>query len=535
MGARKKGNKVRRKCRSEKQTPSREKKKMDMAGVKRRKRPKGRTSSSTSRTPTPTSSLSNSREIISGLSKSGDARACRTTDERSAAGVFAEPSGRVGRVVCVEALTDVLCALVGRGRGRGGGGLVVVLDNLGRQVGELLRVSLRRRRLRVDRHGRRRPVHEVGRRRIRAAPAVRRQEPAVAVVFTRIAGRRRRRPSGDAVRVVVVVLLILVRVEGRAPVEVLVRVRLWHGVDAAREMEPLDRSGTLLRDVPNDVGDGVGLVLQVPIGDVGQAHLRSGPDVQRAAEESPLELGLNAFGVHQLAVRGAGAAVRPRLGAPEAVQARATHGRRRRLGRGLVLVLVLVLLPRRHRLGPVVLGVVRELGGPAQRADNVLHVVSLSVDEAAQVHDDALGLLLLTQHRRVLPLERRQVLLVLLPLALELLGDLLLQQQRLERLVALLLRAVEPVREPGRVVLVLLDEAREATVLALGLLNLDLEVLRLFGELLDEDLEFEELSAGQRRSLFGEPPSSPSAPPALADSPVASSSRAPRRESCCAW
>ena len=77
----------------------------------------------------------------------------------------------------------------------------------------------------------------------------------------------------------------------------------------------------------------------------------------------------------------------------------------------------------------------------------------------------------------------------------------------------MLLRAVEPVREPRRVVLLLLDEIREATVLALGLLDLDLEILRLFGELLDKDLEFEELSAGQRRSFSPTPQSSPSPSP----------------------
>ena len=64
-------------------------------------------------------------------------------------------------------------------------------------------------------------------------------------------------------------------------------------------------------------------------------------------------------------------------------------------------------------------------------------MVRLARDERAQVHHDALRLLSLPQRRLVRVLELLQRALVLLPLALQLLGDGLLQDQGLERVVAL--------------------------------------------------------------------------------------------------
>jgi len=123
----------------------------------------------------------------------------------------------------------------------------------------------------------------------------------------------------------------------------------------------------------------------------------------------------------------------------------------------------------------------------------VLHVVALAADEAAQVQHHAAGLVALPGQGDVGVLEGGHLLLVALALALELLGNLLLEHQRLERVVALLLGAGQAVGEARIVVLLLVDETGQAAVLALVRLDLDLEVLRLLGELLGESLEFEEL------------------------------------------
>lgn len=114
------------------------------------------------------------------------------------------------------------------------------------------------------------------------------------------------------------------------------------------------------------------------------------------------------------------------------------------------------------------------------------------------MHDDTLGLLLLTHERRVGVREGRELLAVPFPLALELLGHLLLQDERLQGVVALLLGARQTDGESSGVVLLLLDEAGQATVLALVRLDLVLELLGLLRELFGKGLELEELSRSCR-------------------------------------
>ena len=134
-----------------------------------------------------------------------------------------------------------------------------------------------------------------------------------------------------------------------------------------------------------------------------------------------------------------------------------------------------------------------EVVGLRERLDQVLHVVALAADQAAQVEHHAAGLVALAGQRDVGVLEGRHLLLVALALALELLGNFLLEHQRLERIVALLLGAGQAYRQPGIVVLLLVDEPGQAAVLALVRFDLDLEVLGLLGKLLGEGLELEEL------------------------------------------
>ena len=120
-------------------------------------------------------------------------------------------------------------------------------------------------------------------------------------------------------------------------------------------------------------------------------------------------------------------------------------------------------------------------------------MVVLARDQAAQVQHDPAGLVALPGDRHVGVLEGVQFLPVPLALPLQLLGDLLLQDKGLKGVVTLLLRASEANRQPGGVVLLLVEETSQTAVLALVALDLDLEVLGLLGECVGKGLEFEEL------------------------------------------
>lgn len=52
------------------------------------------------------------------------------------------------------------------------------------------------------------------------------------------------------------------------------------------ELETLDRSSALLADVPDNVGDGVGLVLQMTIGNINDAHLAISPAISEPLAEA---------------------------------------------------------------------------------------------------------------------------------------------------------------------------------------------------------------------------------------------------------
>ena len=123
----------------------------------------------------------------------------------------------------------------------------------------------------------------------------------------------------------------------------------------------------------------------------------------------------------------------------------------------------------------------------------MLHVVSLPVNEAAEVENHTSGLIALTANGCVCVLESGELFLVTLALSLELFGDVLLEDKRFESIVTLLLRAVEALCEASSVIFMLLDERCEAAIFAFVSLDLDFELLCLFGKLFGESLEFEEL------------------------------------------
>ena len=123
----------------------------------------------------------------------------------------------------------------------------------------------------------------------------------------------------------------------------------------------------------------------------------------------------------------------------------------------------------------------------------MLHVVSLPVNEAAEMENHASRLVALAEDGRICVLESGELFLVALAFSLELFGDVLLEDKRFESIVALLLRIVETLCEASSIIFLLLDERCEAAIFAFVSLDLDFELLCLFGKLFSESLEFEEL------------------------------------------
>lgn len=123
----------------------------------------------------------------------------------------------------------------------------------------------------------------------------------------------------------------------------------------------------------------------------------------------------------------------------------------------------------------------------------MLHVVSLPVDEAAEVENHTSRLVALAEDGVICVLESGELFLVALALSLELFGNVLLEDKRLESIVTLLLCAIETLGEASSIALLLLDERRKAAVFAFVSLDFDFELLCLFGKLFGKSLEFEEL------------------------------------------
>lgn len=121
-------------------------------------------------------------------------------------------------------------------------------------------------------------------------------------------------------------------------------------------------------------------------------------------------------------------------------------------------------------------------------------MVGLATDQAAEMKDDTLSLITLTKNCDIGVLQSGELLLVAFAFALKLLGDLLLEDKCLESIITLLLSSREASSDTRSIVLLLVNETRETSVFTLVVLNLDFEILSLFGKLLSESLEFEELA-----------------------------------------
>jgi hypothetical protein len=123
----------------------------------------------------------------------------------------------------------------------------------------------------------------------------------------------------------------------------------------------------------------------------------------------------------------------------------------------------------------------------------MLHVVVLAGNQAAQVQHNAASFVTLPENRDIGVLESGELFPVPLTLPLELLGNFLLKNKCLEGIIALLLGTGKTDGQASIVVLLLVDKATQTAVLALVVLNLDLEILGLLGECLSKCLELEEL------------------------------------------
>lgn len=124
----------------------------------------------------------------------------------------------------------------------------------------------------------------------------------------------------------------------------------------------------------------------------------------------------------------------------------------------------------------------------------MLHVMGLTLDEGAEVDDDALRFVALALRVLVVADKVGEFLLVLLAVTLEFFGDFLLHDEGLEGVVALLFGARELRRELAGFGFVLLDELGKTVIFLLVLLNFGLEVRGLLGELRGKGLEFLKLS-----------------------------------------
>jgi hypothetical protein len=130
----------------------------------------------------------------------------------------------------------------------------------------------------------------------------------------------------------------------------------------------------------------------------------------------------------------------------------------------------------------------------------MLHVMGLSTDQAAKVQNDPLSLIALSENGGSGVLEGSKFLLVALSLAFKLFRNLLLKNKSFEGIVTLLLSSRETCGKTSCIILLLVDETSETSVLALVVLNLDLEVLSLLCKLFGESLEFQELEMSAHKS-----------------------------------
>ena len=131
------------------------------------------------------------------------------------------------------------------------------------------------------------------------------------------------------------------------------------------------------------------------------------------------------------------------------------------------LILLTPLRPPLHFLFVITfMDVLSQLGCGADGANDMLHVVGLAIDQGAKMQNDTLGFVALSLKSLVGVLHGSDLLSVALALPLELLSNLLLQNEGFESIVALLLGTRQTESKTSSIILLLVDETGETTVLA---------------------------------------------------------------------
>ena len=249
------------------------------------------------------------------------------------------------------------------------------------------------------------------------------------------------------------------------------------------EVQTFNGGSTLVTDIADDVCNGVSLIPKMTISNIGHAEAIATRVARKWGEEPRLHFWGDFLVVDFIAV--AGACVRDCM-----------VGLLKKIGVALGNLAAcdgLVVLDVLGHVFVSFLDVVAEFGGVVKGAHNMLHVMSLSVDETAKVQNDTTGFVTLARKRSVRVLKSRELLHVAFALSLKLFRNILLKDKRFESIITLLLCAVETLGKACSVIFLLLDERCETAVFAFVILDLDFELLRLFGKLFGESLEFEEL------------------------------------------
>src|SRR5271170_4074527 len=124
----------------------------------------------------------------------------------------------------------------------------------------------------------------------------------------------------------------------------------------------------------------------------------------------------------------------------------------------------------------------------------MVHVVRLSVDESSEVQYNPLSFVTLSGQCLSCVVKGSQFLLVAIPFAFEVLCDTLLQDQSFHCRIALSFCSGQFERKTCRLILLLINHACQTASLALVRFNLATKLGKFLVELVDEGLEFEELS-----------------------------------------
>ena len=247
------------------------------------------------------------------------------------------------------------------------------------------------------------------------------------------------------------------------------------------EVQTFNGGSTLITDIADDVSNGISLVSKMTISNIGHAEAVATRAARKWGEEPRLHFWSDFLVVDFIAV--AGACVRA-VGLFKKIEVA--------LG-NLAACDGFVVLGVLGHVFVSLLNVVAEFGSVVKGAHNMLHVMSLSVDETAEVQNYTAGFVTLARKCRIRVLESRELLHVAFAFSLKLFRNVLLEDKRFKGIITLLLCAVETLGKACSVIFLLLDERCETAVFTFVILNLDFELLRLFGELFGEGLELEEL------------------------------------------